>query len=205
MSRFYNVFCLTEKKQLEIVFLQCKQKCIALIILISSFLEFDTLLTGVWWAPCQVWPRNGVTSLAAKGVTSPALKGHLQSPALKPKRQVLPWSIRAKSCPKAKCRLLANHTALNFLHCSWKFNFIHTFIAWLSPNTLGLEMSLKPSGKDLTFRLQGRTCSKKLLGPKMSLVSRPDLSQLLRGQTCLAARVCSGLDLTGSFWWLFIA
>ena len=29
MSRFHNVFCLTEKKQLEIVFLQGKQKNIA--------------------------------------------------------------------------------------------------------------------------------------------------------------------------------
>ena len=33
----------------------------------------------------------------------------------------------------------------------------------------------------------------------MSLVSRLDLSQLLRSRTCLAAGVCSRLDLTGSF------
>ena len=49
-------------------------------------------------APSQLRPRKGVTSPAAKGVTSPAakrvtspaLKAILQSPALKPKRQVLP-------------------------------------------------------------------------------------------------------------------
>ena len=51
-------------------------------------------------------------------------------------------------------------------------------------------LDLKASGQDL---------SKEALGLEMSLLSRPDLSQLLRGRTCLAAGVCSGPDLTGSY------